>query len=82
MKMGKVDELSRQPDWKIDVEKDNNNQVFIKDNWICSLQEVAIERSEVNILEKIKKAKNKDEKVVRIVEEMKKAKVKVLQEDK
>ena len=30
--MGKVDGLSRRPDWKVGVEKDNNNQVFIKDN--------------------------------------------------
>ena len=30
-KMGKVDGLSRRPDWKVGVEKDNNNQVFIKD---------------------------------------------------
>ena len=29
--MGKVDRLSRRPDWKVGVEKDNNNQVFIKD---------------------------------------------------
>jgi len=31
-KMGKVDGLSRQSDWKIGVEKDNDNQVVIKDN--------------------------------------------------
>ena len=37
-----------------------------------------IERPEVEILEKIKKARSKDEDVVRIVEEMKKAKVKEL----
>jgi len=30
--MGKVDELSRQLDWKIGVENDNDNKVFIKDN--------------------------------------------------
>jgi len=30
-KMGKADRLSKRPDWKVDVEKDNNNQVFIKD---------------------------------------------------
>ena len=29
--MGKIDGLSRRPDWKVGVEKDNNNQVFIKD---------------------------------------------------
>jgi len=76
-KMKKADKLSRRPDWKVGVEKDNNNQVFIKDNWICSLQEVVIEGPEVDILEK---ARSKDEKVVRVVEEMKKAGVKVIKE--
>ena len=81
-KMGKVDGLSRQLDWKVGVDKDNENQVFIKDNWICSLQEAIIERPEVEILEKIKKARSKDKDVVRVVEEMKKAKVKKLQGNK
>jgi len=31
-KMGKADGLSRRVDWKIGVDKDNENQVFIKDN--------------------------------------------------
>jgi len=53
--MGKVDGLSRRPDWKIGVDRDNENQVFIKDNWIRSLQEVVIEGPEVEMLEKIKK---------------------------
>jgi len=75
-KMRKANRLSRRPDWKVGVEKDNDNQVFIKDNWICSLQEVVIEGLEVDILEKIKKARSKDEEVVRVVEEMKKAGVK------
>jgi len=77
-RMGKVDGLSRQLDWRIGVEKDNDNQIFIKDNWICSIQEVVIEGPEVDIVEKIKKARSKDEDVVRVVEEMKKAKVKEL----
>ena len=74
--MGKVDELSRRVDWKIGVEKNNENQVFIKDNWIHSMQEVLIEGPEVELLEKIKKAKSNDEDVVRVVEEMKKVGVK------
>ena len=45
----------------MDIEKNNKNQIFIKDNWIRSLQEVVIEEPEVDILEKIKKAKSKDE---------------------
>jgi len=65
-------------DWKIRIEKDNNNQVIIKNNWIHSLEEVVIEGPEVDIVEKIKKARSKNEKVVRIVEEMKKARVKEL----
>ena len=79
-KMRKMDRLSRRPDWKIGIKKDNNNQVLIKDNWIRNLQEVVIEGPEVEILEKIKKARSRDEDVVRVVEEMKKAKVKELQE--
>ena len=82
MKMEKTDRLSRRPDQKIGVENDNDNQVFIKDNQIHSLQEVVIKGPEVDILEKIKKARSKNEEVVRIVEEMKKVKVKVLQGDK
>jgi len=73
-KMGKADGLSRRLDWKVDIEKDNKDQVFIKDNWIHNLQEVVIEGPEVEMLEKIKKARSKDKDVVRIVEKMKKAK--------
>ena len=79
--MGKVDRLSRRPDWKVGVEKDNENQIFIKNCWLHSLYEVVIEGSEVDVVEKIKKAKTKNKKVVRVVEEMKKAEVKVVRGD-
>jgi len=81
-KVGKADGLSRKLDWKVGVDKDNENQVFIKDNWICSIQEVVIKGPEVEIIEKIKKARSKDEDVVRVVEEMKKVRVKELQGNK
>ena len=76
--MGKTDRLSRQLDWKVGVDKDNENQVFIKNNWIHSIQEVVIEGLEVEIIEKIKKARSKDKDIVRVVEEMKKVRVKKL----
>ena len=60
------------------MDQDNENQVVIKDNWIHSLQEVVIEGPEVEIVEKIKKARSKDEDIVRVVEEIKKAGVKDL----
>jgi len=77
--MGKADGLSRRADWKVGTDKDNENQVFIKDNWICSMYEVVVEGPEVDLLEKIKKAKSKGEDVVRVVEEMKKVGVRELQ---
>jgi len=77
--MGKVDGLSRRPDWKVDIDKVNENQVVIKDNWVHSLQEVVIEGPEVKILERIKRARSKDENIVRVVEEMKKTRLKKLQ---
>jgi len=77
-KIGKADSLSRRPDWKIGVDKDNEDQVFIKDYWLCSLHEVIIEGLEVNIVEKIKRARGKDEEIVRVVEKMKKAGIRTL----
>jgi len=79
--MGKADGLSRRVDWKVGIERDNENQVFIKDNWIRSMQEVVVEGPEVELLEKIKKVRSKDEDVVRVVEEMKKTGVKELWEN-
>ena len=77
-KMEKADGLSRRLDWKIGVDQDNENQIFIKDNWIHSMYEVVVKGPEVDLLEKIKKARSKDEEIVRVVKEMKKAGVKEL----
>jgi len=77
-KMGKADRLSRRADWKVGTDRDNENQVLIKNNWICNMYEVVVEGPKVEIVEKIKKARSKDEDVVRVVEEMKKVGVKEL----
>ena len=58
IKIGKTDRLSRRLNWKVSVENNNSNQVFIK------------------------KIRNKNEEVVRVVEEMKKAKVRNLKGNK
>ena len=81
-RMGKTDGLSRRLDWKVGVDRDNKDQVFIKDNWIHNVQEVVIEGPEVDIIEKIKKARSKNEDIVRVVEEMKRARVKKLRGEK
>jgi len=51
-KMGKTDGLSRRLDWKVGVEKDDENQTLIKEQWICSLSEVVIKGSKVDIIVK------------------------------
>ena len=77
-KMKKADRLSKRLDWKVGVEKDNENQTLIKEKWICSLAEVVIEGSEVDILEKIKIARKKNKEVIKVVKEIKKTGVKAL----
>ena len=58
------------------------NQIFIKGCWLYNLLEVVIEEPKVDIIEKIKRARSKDEEVDRVVEEMKKAEVKTLKGEK
>ena len=65
-------------DWKVGVKKNNENQILIKEQYICNLAEVVIEGPEVDIIEKIKITREKDKKVVRVVEKIKKVEVKVL----
>ena len=74
--MGKADGLSRRLDWKVEVNRNNENQVVVKDSWLFRLEKIIIKELEVEVIEKIKKARSKNKKVVRIVEEMKKVKVK------
>ena len=45
-----------------------------------SLHEVVIEGLEIDIVEKIKRARDKDKEVVRVIEEMKKAEIRVLRD--
>ena len=77
--MGRTDSLSRRVDWAERVERDNKNQVMLKEEWLeVRVMEQLIEGPEEEIVKKIKEAKYKDEEIIKAVEEMKKAGVKVL----
>ena len=80
-KIEKINGLSRRLDWKVGVERDNKNQIFIKDYWLYSLHEVVIDGPEVNIVKKIKKTRSKDKEIVRVIEEMKKVGIKAVREE-
>jgi len=47
---------------------------------LYSLHKAVIEGLEINIVEKMKKARGKDEKIVRVVEEMKKVGIRALRD--
>ena len=75
--MGRADSLSRRVDWAEGVEKDNENQVMVKEEWLeVRAMEQLIEGPDEGIIKKIKEARDKDEKVIKVVEEIKKAGVK------
>jgi len=76
--MEKVDGLSRRPDWQEGVERDNKDQKLVKPEWI---REVEIMVEEGNLKDKIRKAQEEDEKVVKVVEELKKAGIKTLRDE-
>jgi len=82
--MGKVDELSRRPDWKVGVEKDNEKQMLVKREWleVRTMEVLEVVIKEVDILDKIKRSKTKDNEVIKAVEEMKKVGVKMLRDKK
>ena len=80
--MGKADGLSRRLNLKVVIKNDNENQKLIKKERIREMMEVVVEEPETMLVEKIKRARGKDEKVVKVVEKMKKAGVKTLKGDK
>ena len=64
------------------VERDNKNQVMLKKEWLeVRVMEQLIEGPEEKIVKKIKEAKDKDEEVIKVAEEIKKARVKVLRNE-
>ena len=82
-KMGKADRLSRRPDWEIGIEKDNEEQTLVKKEWLeakrIRVTEVIIEG--MDLLDKVRKCEARDDEVVKAVEEMKQAGVKMLRDE-
>ena len=80
--MGRVDSLSRRVDWAEGVERDNENQIMLKEKWLeVRAMEQLIEGPEEEIVKRIKETRDKDEKVIKVVEEIKKAGVKMLRDE-
>ena len=81
-KIGKVDSLSKRLDQKIGVEKDNEDETLVKPEWlqVRKTEKVEVIVKGVDLLEKVKQSKVKDDEVIKVVEEMKQAGVKMLRD--
>ena len=83
-KIEKADSLSRRPDQEVGVERDNENETLVKPEWLevrrTEIVEIMVE--EVDLLEQVRQSKVKDDKVIKVVEEMKQARVKMLRDKK
>ena len=81
--MGKADSLSRRPDWEVGVKRDNEDEMLIKPEWMEARRAETVEIivDGVDLLEEVRKSRVKDDEVVKAVEEMKRAGVKMLRDE-
>jgi len=71
--MEKADSLSRRPDWKVGVKRNNEDEMLVKSKWleVRKTEKIEVIVEGVDLLEKVRKSKVKDNKIVKAVEEMK-----------
>jgi len=81
--MGKADSLSRRPDWEVGVKKDNEDEMLVKPEWLevkrTEVIEIIVNR--VDLLEKVRESRVKDDEIMKAVEEIKQAGVKMLRDE-
>ena len=72
-KIEKADSLSKRPDQKVGVERDNEDEMLVKSKQleIRKTEKVEVIIEERDLLEKVRKSKVKDNRIVKVVEEMK-----------
>jgi len=72
-KIKKANSLSKRLDWEVEVKKNNEDKILVKPEWLkirkTEKVEVIVER--VDLLEKVKQSRVKDDKVIKAVEEIK-----------
>jgi len=72
-KIEKVDSLSRRLDWKVGVERDNEDKILVKLEWleVQRIEGVEVIIEGVDLLEKVRQSRVKDDEVVKAIEEIK-----------
>ena len=75
--------MSRRPDWKVEVKRNNEDKMLVKSEWleVRKTERIEVIVEEVDLLEKVRKSKVKDNKIIKAVEEIKQAEVKMLKDE-
>ena len=83
-KIEKTDSLSRRLDQEVGVEKDNKDKTLVKPEWleVRRTEGVKIIMKGVDLLEKVRQLRVKDNKVVKAIEKIKQAGIKMLRDKK
>ena len=72
-KMEKTDSLSRRPDQEVGVERDNEDEILVKSEQleVRKTERIKVIMERVDLLEKIKQSRVRNDEVVKAVEEIK-----------
>ena len=68
-KIEKANSLSRRLDWEIGVERDNKDETLVKPEWlkVRKMEKVEVIVEEVDLLEKVRQSKVKNNEVVKVL---------------
>ena len=83
-KIEKANSLSKRPDQKVGVERDNEDEILVKSKQlkVRKTKRIEVIVKEVDLLEKVRKLKVKNNEVVKAIKEMKQTEVKILKDKK
>ena len=72
-KIEKIDSLSRRLDWEVGVERDNEDEILVKPEWleVQRIERVEVIIEGVDLLKKVRQSRVKDDEVVKAIEEIK-----------
>jgi len=81
--MGKIDSLSKRLDRKVGVERDNEDKMLVKLEWleVRRTKEVEVIIEGIDLLKKVKQSRVKDDEIIKAVKKIKWVGVKILRDE-
>jgi len=81
--MGKIDSLSKRLDREVGVERDNEDKMLVKLEWleVRRTKEVEVIIEGIDLLKKVKQSRVKDDEIIKAVKKIKWVGVKILRDE-